>query len=394
MKGICILGATGSIGVSTLDVVARHPNLYKVIALTANNNIDLLYEQCLVHHPEYAVVVDKTKALAFSEKIKDSVIADVNVLSGAESLEFVSTLDSVDSVMAAIVGAAGLLPSLAAAKAGKIILLANKEALVMSGDIFMQAVADSGAQLLPIDSEHNAIFQCMPAGYTSGMQAKQARRILLTASGGPFREMPIEQLINVTPAQAVAHPNWDMGRKISVDSATMMNKGLEMIEACILFAMRPDQIQVVIHPQSIIHSMVDYIDGTVLAQMGNPDMRVPIAYSMAWPERFESGVEPLNIFDVRCMDFEEPNLERFPCLRLAYKAINLGGIIPTVLNAANEIAVEAFLNEQVRFTDIPLIIERCMDQFEVIPADTLAVILEADQQARVVSKQVISELAH
>ena len=394
MKGICILGATGSIGVSTLDVVVRHSNLYKVIALTANNNIDLLYEQCLVHHPEYAVVVDKTKALAFSEKIKDSVIADVNVLSGAESLEFVSTLDSVDSVMAAIVGAAGLLPSLAAAKAGKIILLANKEALVMSGDIFMQAVADSGAQLLPIDSEHNAIFQCMPAGYTSGMQAKQARRILLTASGGPFREMPIEQLINVTPAQAVAHPNWDMGRKISVDSATMMNKGLEMIEACILFAMRPDQIQVVIHPQSIIHSMVDYIDGTVLAQMGNPDMRVPIAYSMAWPERFESGVEPLNIFDVRRMDFEEPNLERFPCLRLAYKAINLGGIIPTVLNAANEIAVEAFLNEQVRFTDIPLIIERCMDQFEVIPADTLAVILEADQQARVVSKQVISELAH
>ncbi len=394
MKGICILGATGSIGVSTLDVVVRHSNLYKVIALTANNNIDLLYEQCLVHHPEYAVVVDETKALAFSEKIKGSAIADINVLSGVQSLEFVSTLDSVDSVMAAIVGAAGLLPSLAAAKAGKIILLANKEALVMSGDIFMQAVADSGAQLLPIDSEHNAIFQCMPAGYKSGMQAKQARRILLTASGGPFREMPIEQLINVTPAQAVAHPNWDMGRKISVDSATMMNKGLEMIEACILFAMRPDQIQVVIHPQSIIHSMVDYIDGTVLAQMGNPDMRVPIAYSMAWPERFESGVEPLNIFDVRRMDFEKPNLERFPCLRLAYKAIHLGGIIPTVLNAANEIAVEAFLNEHVRFTDIPLIIERCMDQFEVKPADTLAVILESDKQARLVSKQVIAELTH
>jgi len=394
MKGICILGATGSIGVSTLDVVVRHSNLYKVIALTANNNIDLLYEQCLVHHPEYAVVVDETKALAFSEKIKDTIIANIKVLSGAESLEFVATLDAVDSVMAAIVGAAGLLPSLAAAKAGKTILLANKEALVMSGDIFMQAVAESGAQLLPIDSEHNAIFQCMPAGYKSGMQAKQARRILLTASGGPFREMPIEQLLHVTPAQAVAHPNWDMGRKISVDSATMMNKGLEMIEACILFAMRPDQIQVVIHPQSIIHSMVDYIDGTVLAQMGNPDMRVPIAYSMAWPERFESGVEPLNIFDVRRMDFEKPNLERFPCLRLAYKAIHLGGIIPTVLNAANEIAVEAFLNEHVRFTDIPLIIERCMDQFEVKPADTLAVILESDKQARLVSKQVIAELTH
>ncbi len=392
MKGICILGATGSIGVSTLDVVARHSDLYKVIALTANNNIDLLFEQCLVHNPEYAVVVDETKALVFSETIKNTAIADIKVLSGAQSLEFVSTLESVDSVMAAIVGAAGLLPSIAAAKAGKIILLANKEALVMSGDIFMQAVADSGAQLLPIDSEHNAIFQCMPAGYKSGMQAKQARRILLTASGGPFREMPIDQLINVTPAQAVAHPNWDMGRKISVDSATMMNKGLEMIEACILFAMKPDQIQVVIHPQSIIHSMVDYIDGTVLAQMGNPDMRVPIAYSMAWPERFESGVEPLNIFDVRRMDFEEPNLERFPCLRLAYKAINLGGIIPTVLNAANEIAVEAFLNELVRFTDIPLIIERCMNQFEVKPADTLAIILEADHQARLVSKQVIAEL--
>jgi 1-deoxy-D-xylulose-5-phosphate reductoisomerase len=394
MKGICILGATGSIGVSTLDVAARHSDLYNVVALTANNNIDLLYDQCLVHHPNYVVVVDEIKALAFSEKIKDTIIANIKVLSGAESLEFVATLDAVDSVMAAIVGAAGLLPSLAAAKAGKTILLANKEALVMSGNIFMQAVAESGAQLLPIDSEHNAIFQCMPAGYKSGMQAKQARRILLTASGGPFREMPIEQLLHVTPAQAVAHPNWDMGRKISVDSATMMNKGLEMIEACILFAMQPDQIQVVIHPQSIIHSMVDYIDGTVLAQMGNPDMRVPIAYSMAWPERFESGVEPLNIFDVRRMDFDEPNLERFPCLRLAYKAIRLGGIIPTVLNAANEIAVDAFLKEQVRFTDIPLIIERCMDQFEVKPADTLAVILESDKQARIVSKQVIAELTH
>ena len=317
MKGICILGATGSIGVSTLDVVARHPHLYKAIVLTANKNIELLYEQCLVHHPEYVVVVDEAKAAAFSEQLINSPIADIKVLSGTQSLEFVATLDSVDSVMAAIVGAAGLLPSLAAAKAGKIILLANKEALVMSGDIFMQAVSESGAQLLPIDSEHNAIFQCMPAGYKSGMHAKQARRILLTASGGPFREMPIEQLVNVTPAQAVAHPNWDMGKKISVDSATMMNKGLEMIEACILFAMTPDQIQVVIHPQSIIHSMVDYVDGTVLAQMGNPDMRVPIAYSMAWPDRFESGVEPLNIFDVARMDFSEANLERFPCLRLA-----------------------------------------------------------------------------
>ena len=393
MKGLCVLGATGSIGVSTLDVAARHSHLYKVIALTANNNIYLLFEQCLVHHPEYVVVVNDVNAAAFSKKLINTPIADIKVLSGAASLEFVAKLESVDSVMAAIVGAAGLLPSLAAAKAGKIILLANKEALVMSGDIFMDAVADSGAQLLPIDSEHNAIFQCMPAGYQSGMQAKEARRILLTASGGPFRQMPVEELVNVTPAQAVAHPNWDMGKKISVDSATMMNKGLEMIEACILFAMKPDQIQVVIHPQSIIHSMVDYVDGTVLAQMGNPDMRVPIAYSMAWPERFESGVEPLNIFDVRRMDFEEPNLERFPCLRLAYKAINLGGIIPTVLNAANEIAVEAFLNETIRFTDIPLVIERCMDKFSVTAANTLEIILEADSHARVIAHELVVELS-
>ena len=393
MKGLCILGATGSIGVSTLDVAARHNHLYKVVALTANNNIDLLFEQCLIHHPEVVVVVDEAKAKLFADKLQQTSISDIKVLSGAKSLEVVATLDNVDSVMAAIVGAAGLLPSLAAAKVGKIILLANKEALVMSGAIFMEAVAESGAQLLPIDSEHNAIFQCMPAGYQSGMQAKQARRILLTASGGPFREMPLEKLVDVTPAQAVAHPNWDMGRKISVDSATMMNKGLEMIEACILFAMTPDQIQVVIHPQSVIHSMVDYVDGTVLAQMGNPDMRIPIAYSMAWPERFDSGVEPLNIFDVRRMDFQEADLERFPCLRLAYQAINSGGIMPTVLNAANEIAVEAFLNEEIRFTDIPVIIERSMEKFVVKPASTLEIILETDQQARVVAHKIIVELS-
>ncbi len=392
MKGICILGATGSIGVSTLDVVARHPSLYKVIALTANTNIDTLYEQCLEHHPEVVVVVDQHKAQVFEENLKNSPIADIKVMSGAKALEHVATLDNVDSVMASIVGAAGLLPSLAAAKAGKTILLANKEALVMSGSIFMQAVADSGAQLLPIDSEHNAIFQCMPAGYKTGMQAKQARRILLTASGGPFRETPVDQLADVTPEQAVAHPKWDMGRKISVDSATMMNKGLEMIEACILFDMTPDQIQVVIHPQSVIHSMVDYVDGTVLAQMGNPDMRIPIAYSMAWPERFDSGVEPLNIFDVGHMDFQEPSLERFPCLRLAYDAIATGGTMPTILNAANEIAVEAFLNEQVRFTDIPLIIERCMKKFEATAADSLEIVLDADRQARLVSTQIIGEL--
>ncbi|MDD5276822.1 MAG: 1-deoxy-D-xylulose-5-phosphate reductoisomerase [Methylovulum sp.] len=392
MKGICILGATGSIGVSTLDVVGRHPEKYKVVALTANKNIDTLYKQCLAHHPEYVVVVDEAKAEGFKGLLVNSTIADIKVLSGADALEQVATLDNVDSVMAAIVGAAGLLPSLAAAKAGKTVLLANKEALVMSGDIFMQAVSASGAQLLPIDSEHNAIFQCMPADYKTGVQAKPVRRILLTASGGPFREMPLDQLANVTPAQAVAHPNWDMGKKISVDSATMMNKGLEMIEACLLFNMKPEQIQVVIHPQSVIHSMVDYVDGTVLAQLGNPDMRIPIAHSLAWPERFESGAEPLNIFTVARMDFEAPDFDRFPCLRLAYEAINAGGILPTVLNAANEIAVDAFLNEKIRFTDIPIVIERCMSAFAVKQADSLDIILKTDQEARAISRQLITEL--
>jgi 1-deoxy-D-xylulose-5-phosphate reductoisomerase len=393
MKGLCILGATGSIGVSTLDVAARHPHLYKIIALTANSNIDALFEQCLAHRPQFAVVVNEGKAQEFKAKISNSPVANIKVLIGAKALEEVATLDEVDSVMAAIVGAAGLLPSLAAAKAGKTVLLANKEALVMSGDIFMDAVTASGAHLLPIDSEHNAIFQCMPAHYKTGTDGKQVRRILLTASGGPFREMPIELMADVTPEQAVAHPNWDMGKKISVDSATMMNKGLEMIEACLLFNMSPDQIQVVIHPQSVIHSMVDYVDGTVLAQMGNPDMRIPIAHAMAWPERFDSGAKPLNIFDVGRMDFEEPNLVRFPCLRLAYKAINAGGTMPTVLNAANEIAVEAFLDRRVKFTDIPVIIERCMDNIAVAVADTLSVILDHDQQARTVAQQIIHEMS-
>lgn len=392
MKGICILGATGSIGVSTLDVVARHPDQYRVIALTANANIDALYEQCLAHHPEYAVVVMESKVDAFKARIAASPVADIKVLSGSAALTEVATLENVDAVMAAIVGAAGLLPTLAAAKAGKTVLLANKEALVMSGQIFMQAVSQSGAVLLPIDSEHNAIFQCMPAGYVAGHTAKQARRILLTASGGPFRKTPIETLPDVTPDQAVAHPKWDMGRKISVDSATMMNKGLELIEACLLFNMQPDDIQVVIHPQSIIHSMVDYVDGSVLAQMGNPDMRTPIAHAMAWPERFDSGVAPLNIFEVAHMDFEQPDLKRFPCLRLAYEAIKAGGIMPTVLNAANEIAVEAFLNEQVKFTDIAVIIERSMAQFSPDNADTLELVLQADSQARQVAASVIEAL--
>lgn len=393
MKGLCILGATGSIGVSTLDVVARHPDQYKVIALTANNNIELLLEQCLQHKPQFVVVVNEEKAAQFKQKISASGISDIEILTGSAALETVATLDQVDSVMAAIVGAAGLLPTLAAAKVGKTILLANKEALVMSGDIFMQAVRDSGAHLLPIDSEHNAIFQCMPGGYEAGSKAPQARRILLTASGGPFRETPVEQLKTVTPEQAVAHPKWDMGRKISVDSATMMNKGLELIEACLLFNMAPEAIQVVIHEQSIIHSMVDYVDGSVLAQMGNPDMRIPIAHAMAWPDRFDSGVEPLDIFAVRQMDFEKPSLERFPCLRLAYEAIKAGGIMPAVLNAANEIAVDAFLNENIRFTDIAVVIEKTMQAFKPTSAKTLAQVLEADQQARQEADKQIQNLS-
>jgi 1-deoxy-D-xylulose-5-phosphate reductoisomerase len=264
----------------------------------------------------------------------------------------------------------------------------------MSGDIFMNAVEKSGAHLLPIDSEHNAIFQCMPASYQTGVSAKGVRRILLTASGGPFRTKPLDELPSVTPAQAVAHPNWDMGKKISVDSATMMNKGLEMIEACLLFNMKPEQIQVVLHPQSVIHSMVDYVDGTVLAQMGCPDMRIPIAHALAYPERFESGASPLDIFAVKHMDFEPADLQRFPCLRLAYEAITAGGTMPAVLNAANEIAVEAFLNEQIRFTDIPVVIEKTMQQIPVQKGDSLEKILEMDNKARVVANQAIQNLAN
>jgi 1-deoxy-D-xylulose-5-phosphate reductoisomerase len=393
MKGICILGATGSIGVSTLDVVARHPELYKVVALTANGNIEVLYQQCLQHYPEYVVVVTDSKAAEFQQRIVNSPVSGIKVLVGVEALQEVATLDQVDVVMAAIVGAAGLLPTLAAAKAGKTILLANKEALVMSGQIFLQAVKESGATLLPIDSEHNAIFQCMPAGYVTGQIVEQVRRILLTASGGPFRKTPIDELSKVTPEQAIAHPKWDMGKKISVDSATMMNKGLELIEACLLFNVEPNQVQVVIHPQSIIHSMVDYIDGSVLAQMGNPDMRTPIAHAMAWPNRFDSGVTALNIFEVGHMDFEQADFQRFPCLKLAILAVEAGGVMPTVLNAANEIAVDAFLNGKVRFTDIAIIIEKTMREFNAGSADTLETILMFDQRSRAVAENLVAELA-
>ena len=390
MKGICVLGSTGSIGVNTLDVVSRHPDSYRVVALTANNNVDLLLEQCKAHRPAYAVLLDEKKSVIFRERIKSAGLS-TEVLCGVAALEKVASLPEVHSVMAAIVGGAGLLPTLAAAKAGKNVLLANKEALVMSGALFMSEVAKSGAVLLPIDSEHNAIFQCMPANYRAGHAAPEVRRILLTASGGPFLHKELHELHNVTPDEACAHPNWVMGRKISVDSATMMNKGLEVIEACLLFNLPPEQLQVVVHPQSVIHSMVDYVDGTVLAQMGNPDMRIPIAHALAWPGRFDSGAEPLNLFAVRQLNFQAPDFKRFPNLRLAYQAVGAGGSMPAVLNAANEVAVASFLDKRVRFTSIPDIIEHCMQNIPLRAAESIEAVLEADLESRVMAQAYIAK---
>ena len=381
LKGITVLGSTGSIGVSTLDVLARHPQRYRVVALTANRQVERMLEQCLQHHPQWAVMVDEDAAEALQQALQQHG-SETRVLSGVAGLEQVAALAEADYVMAAIVGAAGLSPTLAAARAGKRILLANKEALVISGRLFMDEVQRSGAELLPIDSEHNAIFQCMPPGFERGLDAVGVRRILLTASGGPFRSLPLEQLAEVTPEQAVAHPNWSMGRKISVDSASMMNKGLEVIEACWLFNTSPDHIQVVLHPQSVIHSMVEYDDGSVLAQLGNPDMRTPIAHALAWPERIDSGVASLDMFAVARLDFEAPDMQRFPCLRLAIEAIRTGGTAPTILNAANEIAVEAFLERRIAFTDIPHLIEDALGAITVQPADKLETLFAADEAAR------------
>lgn len=390
MINLCILGATGSIGLSTLDVVRRHPGRFRVVALTANSAVDRMLAQCEEFRPDYAVMADEQSAERLHKKLQPSCPM-VEVLSGTSALEKVAALPEVDSVMAAIVGAAGLLPALAAAHAGKRILLANKEALVMSGHIMMDAVRLSGAQLLPIDSEHNAIFQCMPSGYVAGQQAKGIRRILLTASGGPFREMSVDDLHDVTPEQACAHPNWAMGRKISVDSATMMNKGLELIEACWLFNVRPEQVQVVIHRQSVIHSLVDYVDGSVLAQLGNPDMRTPIANALSWPERIESGVDSLNLFDIARLDFEEPDTQRFPCLRIAYDAIQQGGTATSILNAANEIAVEAFLDNRLVFTAIPNVIEETLAGVKAAEAKTLDDVLAADAASRAFARQLVTE---
>ncbi len=380
MKKITILGATGTIGINTLDVIKRHSDDFEVVALTGHRQIDRLAALCLEWSPRYAVMPDSDAAAQLEQRLKNT---GVQVLSGTSSLSQVASLPEVDIVMAAIVGAAGLLPTLAAAQAGKRVLLANKEALVMSGQLFMDAVRVSGAELLPIDSEHNAVFQCMPPT-PSGIS-----RILLTASGGPFRSYPIEQLHDVTPDQACAHPNWNMGRKISVDSATMMNKGLEIIEACWLFSAPPEQIDVILHPQSVIHSMVEYVDGSVLAQLGNPDMRTPIAYALAWPDRIESGVSRLNLIDIARLDFEAVDFERFPCLKLAYEAMLAGGTTSTILNAANEVAVEAFLQERLRFTAIPKVIETTLSQLTGRMANSLEIILEDDARARELASEAV-----
>lgn len=390
MQNLTVLGSTGSIGTSTLDVVARHPDRFRIVALTANCQADLLFRQCQQFKPRYAVLLNEQAAIELRQRIAVAGLG-IEVLSGAAALEQVSILPEVDTVMAAIVGAAGLHPTLAAARAGKKILLANKETLVMAGNVFMDAVRTSGSVLLPIDSEHNAIFQALPHGYDGDLAGNGVRRILLTASGGPFRNTPLGELQHVTPEQACAHPNWSMGRKISVDSASMMNKGLEVIEAHWLFNVAASDIQVVVHPQSVIHSLVEYVDGSVLAQLGNPDMRTPIAYGLAWPERIDSGVAPLDLFKVATMDFTAPDFERFPCLGLAYQALRAAGTAPALLNAANEVAVAAFLDRRIPFLSIPRVIAAVLDALPVRTVGSLDDVLDADAEARRAAQQHIGQ---
>jgi 1-deoxy-D-xylulose-5-phosphate reductoisomerase len=386
IRHLTILGSTGSIGENTLDVVARHSDRFQVAALTANENVDKIFAQCQRFCPRFAVMLDAASAERLDEKIRIAGI-DTQVLAGVESLEKVASLPEVDTVMAAIVGAAGIRPTIAAARAGKTILLANKETLVMAGRVFMDIVKQHGATLLPIDSEHNAIYQSLPNHFNKDLASVGVRRILLTASGGPFRKLTLSDLEHVTPAQACAHPNWVMGRKISVDSATMMNKGLEVIEAHWLFDAAPDNIQVVVHPQSVIHSMVEYIDGSVLAQLGNPDMRTPIAHALSYPDRIESGVKSLDIFEIAQLNFEAPDFVRFPCLGLAYDALSAGGNMPAILNAANEIAVDSFLAGQMAFTAIPAMIEQVMQRVSRKEVSSLEDVLAADSIAREVARE-------
>ena len=388
---LTVLGATGSIGVSTLDVVARHPDRFEVVALTGHNQVELLAAQCRQFRPACAVVGSATAAQRLAGLLREAGVR-TEVLYGADALGEVAGLPAVDAVMAAIVGAAGLPPTLAAARAGKRVLLANKEALVMAGAVFMSEARRAGALLLPIDSEHNAVFQSMPYDYSGDMTRGGVRRILLTASGGPFRTASLEVLTRVTPEQAVAHPNWVMGRKISVDSATMMNKGLEVIEAHWLFNAPAARIEVVIHPQSVIHSLVDYEDGSVLAQLGNPDMRTPIAHALAWPQRIDSGVAPLDLFAIGQLNFERPDLVRFPCLDLAYRALRAEGNAAAVLNAANEVAVAAFLERRLPFLGIAELIAATLDAVPQAALPDLAAVLEADRQGRAMATEILARL--
>jgi len=389
-QNVTILGATGSIGVSTLDVIRRHPERFHAFALCAHSQVDKLFEQVCEFAPKFAVVRDAALADELGRRCRDAGLA-TKVRHGVEALSEMAAHPEVDIVMAAIVGAAGLEPTLAAARAGKKILLANKEVLVMAGELFMQTVREHDALLLPVDSEHNAIFQSLPSDISCGIAACGVRRILLTASGGPFRTLSSVQLNEVTPEAACAHPNWVMGQKISVDSATMMNKGLEVIEAHWLFDCSPEQIQVVIHPQSVIHSLVEYADGSVLAQLGNPDMRTPIAYALAYPERIDAGVPSLDLFALARLDFEAPDLDRFPCLQLAYAALRAGGTAPAILNAANEVAVAAFLDRRLPFLGIPRLIESTLAALPAGPESSLADVLVADAEARRIAERLVRE---
>lgn len=393
MQQICILGATGSIGESTLDVINRHPDLYSVIALTTHTRVEKLIAQALHCQPKYLVVADSTKQ-ALAQQLANEAGLNVEVLSGETALADVAAHPDVDVVMAAIVGAAGLQPTLSAVKSGKKVLLANKESLVMSGELFMQAVADHKATLLPVDSEHNAIFQSLPLDYQYGdLDSAGISKILLTGSGGPFLETPLKALAQVTPEQACAHPNWDMGRKISVDSATMMNKGLEYIEARWLFGVQCEDIQVVLHPQSVIHSMVQYRDGSVIAQMGNPDMRTPIAHCLAFPKRIDAGVAPLDFSTLADFTFRQPDFDRYPNLKLAIQACQAGQSATTCLNAANEIAVEAFLANQIGFTDIVKVNEQTLTQMPSRPLTEIEHVLELDVEARAAARNIVNRIS-
>jgi 1-deoxy-D-xylulose-5-phosphate reductoisomerase len=387
-RKISVLGSTGSIGVSTLDVIARHPDRFAVHALAANSSVEAMLAQCETHRPQYAVMMQEQAAEALRHRLPGD--CNTEVLQGEEGLSRVVTAPEVDAVMASIVGAAGLPSTLAAAQAGKVVLLANKESLVMGGHLLMQAVRESGARLLPIDSEHNAIFQCMPVDDDATPSLKGVSKVLLTASGGPFRTWSTEQMAGATPDQACAHPNWSMGRKISVDSASLMNKGLEFIEACWIFDLAPELVDVVVHPQSIIHSMVQYRDGSVLAQMGNPDMRTPIAYGLGWPHRLEAGVAPLDLIVTARLDFEAPDEGRFPCLRLARESVARGGTAMAACNAANEVAVAAFLEQRIRFTDIPVAIESALGRATVVEPSSLSVVESADAEARELAREWVA----